>query len=208
MSVSDDQDYESVLLVIRECYVYKVPPLASSRGHRAQDWGDVDEPLWRGRLRIIAQGKKCFIRLEDGQTGELFAVCPYEENKGCVESVTDSSRYFVVKIEDQGRHAFLGLGFLDRSHAFDFNVALQDHFKQLAAEQKSEEQKKAGIQQPKLDFSLKEGQTLNLTIAGAAGSGTGTSARRNRPARPAASGDEGVLPTLLPPPPPPGRRQK
>lgn len=92
----------------------------------------MEEPLWRGRLRIIAQGKKCFIRLEDGRTGELFAVCPYEENKGCVESVTDSSRYFVLRIEDQGRHAFIGLGFLDRSQAFDFNVALQDHFKYSA----------------------------------------------------------------------------
>ncbi|KAI1307688.1 Adaptin ear-binding coat-associated protein 2 [Mortierella claussenii] len=208
MSTSDDQDYESVLLVIRECYVYKVPPLASSRGHRAADWGDVDEPLWRGRLRIIAQGKKCFIRLEDGRTGELFATCPYEENKGCVESVTDSSRYFVLRIEDQGRHAFIGLGFLDRSHAFDFNVTLQDHFKHLRAEEKSEEMKKAGVQQPKLDFSLKEGQTLNLTIAGGSGAGSGASGRRNRPPRPAATEQDGVLPPLLPPPPPPGKRRE
>ncbi|KAF9174943.1 Adaptin ear-binding coat-associated protein 2 [Mortierella sp. AD011] len=207
MSSLDDQDYESVLLVVRECYVYKVPPLASSRGHRAQDWGNVEEPLWRGRLRVIAVGKKCFIRLEDGRTGELFAVCPYEENKGCVESVIDSSRYFVLKIEDQGRHAFIGLGFLDRSHAFDFNVALQDHFKHIHAEEKLEEMKKAGNEQPKIDFSLKEGQTLNLTIASGAGAGAG-SARRNRPPRPAASEQDGVLPPLLPPPPPPGRRQK
>ncbi|KAF9428765.1 Adaptin ear-binding coat-associated protein 2 [Podila epigama] len=198
---SEDQDYESVLLVIRECYVYKIPPLSSSRGHRAADWGNVEEPLWRGRLRIIAQGKKCFIRLEDGKTGELFAVCPYEENKGCVEAVKDSSRYFVVRIEDQGRHAFLGLGFLDRSHAFDFNVALQDHFKHIAAE-RAAEQRKAGAQQPKLDFSLKEGQTLNLSIAGS------STQRRTRPTRPVAEGDSEVLPALLPPPPPPGRRLK
>ncbi|KAF8935188.1 Adaptin ear-binding coat-associated protein 2 [Dissophora ornata] len=188
MSAIDDQDYESVLLVVRECYVYKVPPLSSSRGHKAADWGDVDEPLWRGRLRIIAQGKKCFIRLEDGKTGDLFAVCPYEENKGCIESVTDSSRYFVLKIEDQGRHAFIGLGFLDRSHAFDFNVALQDHFKHLRAEEKSAELKKAGAEQPKHDFSLKEGQTLSLHIASGTGSASG---RRNRPPRPAASEQEG-----------------
>ncbi|KAF9123505.1 hypothetical protein BG015_005297, partial [Linnemannia schmuckeri] len=73
----------------------------------------------------------------------------------------------------------------------------------LAAEERSAEQKKAGVQQPKLDFSLKEGQTLNLTIAGG---GTGASTRRNRPPRPATS-DDGVLPALLPPPPPPGKRK-
>ncbi|KAF9577349.1 Adaptin ear-binding coat-associated protein 2 [Lunasporangiospora selenospora] len=183
--------------------VYKIPPLSSSRGHRAADWGNVEEPLWNGRLRIIAQGKNCFIRLEDGKTGELFAVCPYEEDKGCVEPVVDSSRYFVLKIEDQARHAFIGLGFLDRGHAFDFNVALQDHFKQLAAEERAEEQRKSGPQQPQHDFSLRDGQMLSLSIAG----GSGTSGRRNRPPRPAAGQNEGELPPLLPPPPPPGRRQ-
>lgn len=201
MSTSGDQEYESVLLVVRECYVYKIPPLASSQGHKAKDW-DVEEPLWKGRLRVISQGKKCFIRLEDGRTGELFAVCPYEENKGCVESVTDSSRYFVLKIEDQGRHAFIGLGFLDRSQSFDFNVALQDHFKHIRAEEEAEERKRTSAEQPRLDFSLREGQTLNLTIASSsAGSG-----RRNRPPRPAASETDGALPPLLPPPPPPGKR--
>lgn len=64
-----------------------------------------------------------------------------------------------------------------------------DFFRHLAAEERSAEQKKAGVQQPKLDFSLKEGQTLNLTIAGG---GTGASTRRNRPPRPAASEDGGM----------------
>lgn len=67
-------------------------------------------------------------------------------------------------------------------------------FRHLAAEERSAEQKKAGVQQPKLDFSLKEGQTLNLTIAGG---GTGASTRRNRPPRPAASDEGGRLVTII-----------
>lgn len=80
--------------------------------------------------------------------GELFAVCPYEVHSNSVEAVLDSSRYFVLKIESDGkvffarergsvakgdyvigRHAFIGMGFQERTDAFDFNVTLQDFVK-------------------------------------------------------------------------------
>ena len=52
-----------------------------------------------------------------------------------VEAVTDSSRYFVIRImDDGGRSAFIGIGFSDRSDSFDLNVALQDHFKGVKKE--------------------------------------------------------------------------
>jgi Protein of unknown function (DUF1681) len=41
------------------------------------------------------------LTLQDTNTGELFASCPYDPNEYCVESVVDSSRYFVLRIVDQ-----------------------------------------------------------------------------------------------------------
>lgn len=62
-------------------------------------------------------------------SGEEFASCliPEGERAQAVEPVTDSSRYFVLRLVDPAnprKRAFLGLGFTDRAEAFDFNVAL------------------------------------------------------------------------------------
>ena len=54
-----------------------------------------------------------------------------------VEAVTDSSRYFVLKIvADNGRSAHIGMGFSDRADSFDMNVTLQDHFQGVKKEEK------------------------------------------------------------------------
>uniref|UniRef100_A0A8D2BDN4 NECAP endocytosis associated 2 n=1 Tax=Sus scrofa TaxID=9823 RepID=A0A8D2BDN4_PIG len=132
-------------------------------------------------------------------TGELFAQAPVDQFPGtAVESVTDSSRYFVIRIEDgNGRRAFIGIGFGDRGDAFDFNVALQDHFKWVKQQCEFAKQAQNPDQGPKLDLSFKEGQTIKLNIAnmkkkeGAAGTPR---------ARPASTGGLSLLP------PPPGGR--
>jgi adaptin ear-binding coat-associated protein 1/2 len=86
--------------------------------------------------------------------GALFARAPILKlNSVDFESVSDSSRYFVIRLRnDNGQTAFVGIGFSDRSDSFDLNVAIQDHFKTLA-KCENDDQPNA----PKLDLSFKEG---------------------------------------------------
>ncbi|EDO36330.1 predicted protein [Nematostella vectensis] len=185
-----DAEYESILCVKNEVFIYKIPPRTTSRGYRAADW-KLDVPDWTGRMRVCAKGKECYIKIEDKSSGELFAKCPVDNYPGlAVEGVLDSSRYFVLKIvDDNGRHAFIGMGFSDRGDAFDFNVALQDHFKWVKQNEQFEAEKSLPkADEPKLDLAFKEGQTIHINI--------GSSKSTNRP-KPA-GGSIGAFP------PPPG----
>lgn len=109
--------YETVLFVARECFVYRVPPRSSTAGYKAGEWGDMEAFLWKGRLRIMESSNSptCSIRLEDGETGELFAESPYDVTGTSVEPVLDSSRYFVLRVESEGpdgkkKKAYIGMG--------------------------------------------------------------------------------------------------
>ncbi|CAD6893544.1 unnamed protein product [Tilletia caries] len=181
----DDDAVEQVLFVAREAYVYRVPPRSSTAGYRAAEWGDMEAFLWKGRLRIIAKGEGCDIRLEDKDTGELFAVSPYDMSGAAVEPVLDSSRYFVLRVESEDpsnaakkRRAYIGMGFLDRSESFDFQVALSEWVRRTraakAGDNASENADEAGSSGPsphlpagpKVDLSLKEGTTFSIKLPG------------------------------------------
>ena len=80
-----------------------------------------------------------------------------------IEPVSDSSRYFVLRIQDDnGRSAFIGIGFGDRSDSFDFNVALQDHFKYVKNEEARLKEKEDP--KPQLDLGFKEGETIKINM--------------------------------------------
>jgi len=152
-------DVEQVHCVIREGCVYKLPPRQSNKGYRAQDWG-LDHPMWTGRVKVTSKGARCDIILQD-TSGKLFAQAPIigDTVSKVVEPVTDSSRYFVIRVENEGKHAFIGMGFVERSDAFDFNVALQEYTKSLKKEKQSNEP-----YVPKHDLKMKEGQTIRINI--------------------------------------------
>ena len=61
-------DYERILLVKPEVFMYRIPPRTSNRAYRAADW-KLDAPDWSGRMRIVALGPKCIIKLEDKVSG-------------------------------------------------------------------------------------------------------------------------------------------
>ncbi|GAB2298416.1 hypothetical protein Dimus_032482 [Dionaea muscipula] len=141
----EDDSFEHTLLVVREVSVYKIPPRTTSGGYKSGEWLQSDK-IWSGRLRLVSCHNRCEIRLEDPSSGDLFAACfvlPGQRDQS-VEPTLDSSRYFVLKIEDgQGKHAFIGLGFGERNEAFDFNVALSDHEKHVRRETEKESADKA-----------------------------------------------------------------
>ncbi|KAL1967965.1 hypothetical protein VTN77DRAFT_2382 [Rasamsonia byssochlamydoides] len=233
---------QRVLFIARSVHVYTVPPLTSMKGYTAADWTTPDprtgktRQIFTARLRILetaipvqsAQGDeqekvKTDILLEDPDSGNLFAAAPYTD-VGAVEHVLDSSRFFVLRVVGEGKKALLGIGFEDRSEAFDFGVSLQEARKILGFADGSSGEKRQHTNNNNArqsdqasstikDYSLKPGQTISVNVG------------RRRPAAPqdavspasAANEDEKALFSIPPPPPPassittgdqPGRRKR
>ncbi|KAH8117069.1 adaptin ear-binding coat-associated protein 1 [Phellopilus nigrolimitatus] len=206
-----DDEIESILYICREVSVYKIPPLKANEGHRAQDWGDLASPLWKGRLRIIENSAGVALQFEDATTGELFAKTPYDPQKPSVEAVLDSSRYFVVRVEDSGKKAYIGFGFAERTDSFDFNVSLQDYTKRYFATQNppSPTTKKDSFGAPtgpKKDYTLKEGQTFSISIPGRNKEGGASSLLGSSTSNSGSAPSGGAVP-LLPPPPSANKRR-
>jgi len=205
--MSADDDFETTLLVVSNVYVYRIPPRPSAQGYKAADWPD-QALIWQGRLLIVERGDLAIIRLVHSQNGETFAECPV--HPGSVEPVLDSSRYFVLRVEDRAtkRHAFLGMGFQERGEAFDFNAALQDHDRRVADAKQIASRASAGA--PAVDYSLHAGQTIhvelkaNPTVSNAAAKPHATPASTPRPSGSGVmfSSNGGLLP------PPPGSRSR
>ena len=83
----------------------------------------------------------------------------------------DSSRFFALRVQGEGgRRAILGIGFEERSDAFDFGVALQEVRKVLGMNDGvpgTPGRKVEAVKvERKKDWGLKEGQMLHVDIGG------------------------------------------
>lgn len=163
-----EEPVELILFQVSECYVYLIPPRKSAASYRADEW-NVNKWAWEGVLKVISKGEECIIRLEDKATGELYARAFLRDGEPHpVEPVIDSSRYFVLRIEEnidgRLRHAFIGIGFRERTEAYDFQAALHDHMKYLDKKKTAEEMEQHYENTSSVDYSLKDGETLVLQI--------------------------------------------
>ncbi|KAJ8435116.1 hypothetical protein Cgig2_020759 [Carnegiea gigantea] len=164
----DAEPLEIVLFQVSECYVYMIPPRKTASSYRADEW-DVNKWAWEGAMKVISKGEECIISLEDKSTGELYARAFLREGEPHpVEPVIDSSRYFVLRIEEniggRLRHAFIGIGFRERPEAYDFQAALHDHMKYLNKKKTAEEMEQQFQNSSMVDYSLKDGETLVLQL--------------------------------------------
>jgi len=174
---------------------------------------------------------KIDILLEDPTTGSLFAAAPYT-SPATVEPTTDSSRFFAVRVQDPSgkQKATLGIGFEERSEAFDFGVALQEAGRALNWSSTSTAGSGQGLkvggssgaggkggsgllgagEEEKRDLSLKEGETITVNLAGtrfgrrAAGRVGSVGEKKDGDDE---AGGGGLASFALPPPPPPSARE-
>ncbi|CAN9105935.1 unnamed protein product [Alternaria alternata] len=186
---------QRILYLAPKVHIYQIPPATSTKGYQASTWTADNNKLqiFTARLRVVetsipsneeqqsnddAEEKvTTTLLLEDPKTGDLFAAAPYTSER-TVEQALDSSRFFAITVVGEGRKAILGMGFEERSEAFDFSIALQDARRVLGFEQNpaatssSRSSKSAQTpvaEEPKRDFSLKAGETISINLGGLKG---------------------------------------
>jgi hypothetical protein len=193
---------------------------------RAEDW-DLAKPLRTCSLLVERDDdKSCFVKLlNKADNNALFAQCiitlDSSERKVSqfVETVVDSSRYFVLRIVSSSRAANIGVGFRERDDASNFRLALQDFEQSVQRSQQADklheqyEENEAttrstavvgqsattSIQGAMSKLTLKEGEKIHVNLGG---NSTTTTSSISKTTKKTAAGGAGV-PLLKKPPAPP-----
>ena len=154
-------DIERQLCMVPKVNVFKIPPLQQADGYRCTAWEG--NQRWSGRCRVLLKGNQARVVLDDASTGNIFAEAPLD-HPNALEPVVDSSRYFVLRIVQGARHAFIGIGFEDRNEAFDFKLQCKEARDAAADFDKHKDEPEAApvITSSDRDYSLHGKITINV----------------------------------------------
>lgn len=171
---------EQRLLKIDEIFIYRIPPMRSADGHRAEDW-NLAKPLATCSLVVARRDNDLCVNImaerpkkgapQGAMENYLFAQSnihvdfanPSHKIEHWVNPVVDSSRYFALRIKDDksGREAFIGVGFRERNDAVNFRMSIEDYINSLKREEKAAELQK------EFEQSLSVGEKLSKEGGGA-----------------------------------------
>lgn len=187
-------EVDQIQVNISECFVYQIPALRTSQGHRAEDW-KLENPLFTGGLRVYQRGDSLRIIIYrqlplslqpiDDSPYSIFAECPIKITNAemdmvrFVDGVIDSSRYFVLRVQDprSDRSTFIGVGFRERDTAFEFKNCLNDYIRYISRIARAKEMhdsvertasaesgEQSAPSPASTKHALKEGEKLKLKI--------------------------------------------
>lgn len=213
---------QRILYLAQKVHVYQIPPATSTKGYQASTWTANNNKLqiFTARIRVVEtsiptereEGDEhvtTTLLLEDPKTGDLFAAAPYTSER-TVEQALDSSRFFAITVVGEGRKAVLGMGFEERSEAFDFSIALQDARRVLGFEVKppglagpgvrGSAKSQPEVEEPKRDFSLKEGETISINLGGLKGRRSRSHEGADKSSQEQQKSEQDALFSIKPPP--------
>mmetsp|Transcript_18967 Transcript_18967/g.43390 ORF Transcript_18967/g.43390 Transcript_18967/m.43390 type:complete len:378 (-) Transcript_18967:187-1320(-) len=198
---------KQTLMSHNECFVYKVPPLAVASGYRANDW-NLAAPLATCGFQVERRNNDLYLLFTKENHTKLFALSKIEGegSQGVsyinVETVLDSSRYFVCKIvqssiddnSTNARTALLGFGFREREIAIDLLGNLQQFQQSIHRELEAKELASKTKSIP----TLGKNEKMHIKIPG---KGNGTSRKlSSKPPTPSGASGGGRLLLKKPPP--------
>lgn len=158
----------TVIFECQPCHVFSLPPenfLVSEK------WEGLH--IWTGALRIVKDlndGSSSIELIDKENNDAVFGVCPYTKPGGAligsdardgggrtIQSASDSTRCFVIRLEQGDDHAYIGLNFPDRNNAFQFNAALSEA-------RRTEQARLAAALLPVQKHTLQAGETVTVDL--------------------------------------------
>jgi len=163
VNLEEVEETTRTLTKIPQCFTFRVPP-RGPQGYSAKLLKE--HPMGNYSLEIISKGKEAVIMLKKPD-GSVYVMSPVKPGGAdCYEKSFDSSRYFVLRIEDprSGKTGSIGMGFNKRDQALEFKVTVQDFLERV----KREEVNAASVatHQDTGEFALKGTMKIKLAVPG------------------------------------------